>query len=466
MARSFASQAECFADQRIKDRLEFGPFWPKRAFQSGVAVRQPMNLVVFEDLFTDQLHPINTGRPTYAISVASFRLLDWLRKLDGHLVGWLRPYLLPIQAADFPDVDRQLDRRQDWSLLINARIVPSPAAYRVIEKVCKRQAPCVMHGDDEVLLALLPTSYLSSLGNLDTADVMAGTSFGNEVLRRLIATVDPPAQSLPKQLDTFRHPHELVQYQLKIVNESLQYRLDQGTYQQLLDGLFVGTNVQLPRDFVVNAKAGPVLIDDAASIGPYTYFAGPVYIGSRAKVIEHASIKDAVCLGHTTKVGGEVEASIVEPYTNKQHHGFLGHSYVGSWVNLGAGTCNSDLKNTYGEVKMEYSYGKVNTGSQFVGCIVGDYAKSAINTSIFTGKIIGTCSMVYGFVTTNVPSFVNYARHFGQVTEMAPAVMVATQARMFARRQVQQRPCDIELIHAMHERTRKERLLSEEPLSL
>jgi len=144
----------------------------------------------------------------------------------------------------------------------------------------------------------------------------------------------------------------------------------------------------------------------------------------------------------------------------------LGHSYVGSWVNLGAGTCNSDLKNTYGEVKMEYAYGKVNTGSQFVGCLVGDYSKSAINTSIFTGKLIGVCSMVYGFVTTNVPSFVNYARHFGQVTEMGPNVMVATQARMFARRQVTQRDCDIQLIHDMHERTRRERLLSEEPLSL
>ena len=70
------------------------------------------------------------------------------------------------------------------------------------------------------------------------------------------------------------------------------------------------------------------------------------------------------------------------------------------------------MKNTYGEVKMEYAYGKINTGSQFVGCIIGDYSKRAINTSIFTGKLIGSCSMVYGFVTTNVPSFVNYARHF------------------------------------------------------
>ena len=118
-------------------------------------------------------------------------------------------------------------------------------------------------------------------------------------------------------------------------------------------------------------------------------------------------------------------ASIVEPYTNKQHHGFLGHSYLGSWINLGAGTCNSDLKNTYGTVNMEYHGRKVATGMQFIGCIMGDYAKTAINTGIFTGKTVGTCSMLYGFVTTNVPSFVNYARSFGQVTELPVEVMVA-----------------------------------------
>jgi glucose-1-phosphate thymidylyltransferase len=209
-----------------------------------------------------------------------------------------------------------------------------------------------------------------------------------------------------------------------------------------------------------------VLLDAGATVGPYCFLRGPAYLGPNSKIIEHSAIKDAVSLGHTTKIGGEVEASIVEPYTNKQHHGFLGHSYLGSWINLGAGTCNSDLKNTYGPVKMEYRGEQVSTGMQFVGCIMGDYAKSAINTGIFTGKTVGCCSMMYGFVTTNVPSFVNYARLFGQVTELPPEVMVATQQRMFTRRSVEQRPCDIALIHAMYDLTRHERQLAGEPLAL
>jgi glucose-1-phosphate thymidylyltransferase len=103
---------------------------------------------------------------------------------------------------------------------------------------------------------------------------------------------------------------------------------------------------------------------------------------------------------------------------------------------------------------------------QFLGCIVGDYAKSAINTGIFTGKTVGACSMLYGFVTTNVPSFVNYARSFGQVTEASVEIVVKTQARMFARSNVEQRPCDIQLLYDMYELTRHERQIAGEPLSL
>ena len=152
-------------------------------------------------------------------------------------------------------------------------------------------------------------------------------------------------------------------------------------------------------------------------VADFTYLVGPVHVGARSRIIERASLKEHVCIGETCKIGGEVEASIIESYTNKQHHGFLGHSWVGSWVNLGAGTSNSDLKNTYGEVRLEYPHRRVETGMQFLGCIIGDYAKSAINTSIFTGKIIGVSSMLYGFVGSNVPSFCNYARSFGQITE-------------------------------------------------
>jgi UDP-N-acetylglucosamine diphosphorylase / glucose-1-phosphate thymidylyltransferase / UDP-N-acetylgalactosamine diphosphorylase / glucosamine-1-phosphate N-acetyltransferase / galactosamine-1-phosphate N-acetyltransferase len=108
----------------------------------------------------------------------------------------------------------------------------------------------------------------------------------------------------------------------------------------------------------------------------------------------------------------------------------------------------------------------VPTGMQFVGCFLGDYSKTAVNTGIFTGKTVGVCSMVYGYVTTNVPSFTNYARSFGQLTESPVDVAVSVQARMFARRGVAQRPCDVQLLHDLYELTRGERAQFGEPLSI
>jgi glucose-1-phosphate thymidylyltransferase len=290
---------------------------------------------------------------------------------------------------------------------------------------------------------------------------------GKQSLAEQIAELSllEPASALP----LLRYPHDVLRFHLESMSDHLAERIASGEYEQLQDGVFVAPGAKLGPYVVADTKSGPILLEEDASIGPYCYLQGPVWVRPRSRVLEHAAIKDKVVLGATTKIGGEVEASIIEPYTNKQHHGFLGHSYLGSWINLGAGTCNSDLKNTYGTVKMQYGGEKIATGMQFVGAVIGDYSKSAINTGIFTGKTIGVCSMVYGFVTTNVPSYVNYARLFGQVTATPVEVMVATQARMFARRNVEQRPCDIQLLHDMFDLTRGERELGSvppEPLSL
>ncbi|MEE9161772.1 MAG: hypothetical protein V3U35_02275, partial [Candidatus Neomarinimicrobiota bacterium] len=128
--------------------------------------------------------------------------------------------------------------------------------------------------------------------------------------------------------------------------------------------------------------------------------------GANCKV-KPASYLAEVTLGPVCKVGGEIEESIMQGYTNKQHDGFLGHAYLGSWVNLGAGTTNSDLKNNYGEVKVTVNDRVVNTGSRFVGLFMGDHAKSAIGTLFYTGTRVGVAANVFGdpLPPKVVPSF-------------------------------------------------------------
>lgn len=340
-------------------------------------------------------------------------------------------------------------------MLLNARLVPRVATREKLRAWINSKQPGIVQQDGKLIAAMLPPGRRPPSPKVPYDEWL------------LFLDSLQPSPELPLRAETYdiiEYPHDVVRFNLEIIHENLESRLASGRYKEIRDGLFAAGKISLGENVVIDASGGPIVVEEGATIGPFCFLRGPAYLGRNVKVIEHSAIKDAVSLGHTTKIGGEVEATIIEPYSNKQHHGFLGHSYLGSWINLGAGTSNSDLKNTYGTVKMEYPNGRVATNMQFIGSIFGDYSKTAINTGIFTGKTIGVCSMLYGFVTTNVPSFVNYARLFGQVTELPPDVMISTQQRMFQRRHVEQTPADIQLIHDMYLLTQEERQLTGEPL--
>lgn len=410
-----------------------------------------MSLLIFEDALVSQLTPITSARAACCITVGSYRLVDLLHQLDAELVAWLRPYLRGLYSLDHPELkqvdDESLPAERGPKLVLNARTTPSIDNLRTIERMLAQpgEPTGIVWSGDQVAAIVRPNwTWEAIRGAVDT---------GIESL--LLSAHALPRLDYPLQLMTY--PHEVIAANMQSIGANLEHRLANGEYRQLQDGVFLADGAKLGQYVLTETDSGPIVIDHQASVGPYTLLRGPIYIGPKARILEHAAIKDAVSLGHTTKIGGEVEASVVEPYSNKQHHGFLGHSYLGSWINLGAGTCNSDLKNTYGTVNMEYPFGKSATGMQFLGCVMGDYSKTAINTGIFTGKVIGVCSMMYGFVTSNVPSFVNYARLFGQMTTLPPEVMIATQQRMFSRRKVEQRPCDMQLMHDMYRLTQNER---------
>ncbi len=419
-----------------------------------------MSIVVFEDGQCDALSPITCGRLAATITCGSLRLIDLLGRLSHRCFGVSRPYLRAIQQLDFPLLEdpevADVSMVDKPMLLLNARTVPSISNFFTLRELLasKPLEPLVVWDREQIAAVVAPDVSLVELkeGGLD-------------VIERVLKQASLWQRSV-HVLDTFQLPHEVIAQNMKIIGANLEERLRWSEWTEREAGVFLAPKVEIGAHVLFESHDGPIVIDEGAKIGPYTLLRGPLYIGKRCKILEHAAIKDKVSLGHTTKIGGEVEASVVEPYTNKQHHGFLGHSYLGSWINLGAGTCNSDLKNTYGTVNMDYSFGKVATGMQFLGCIMGDYSKTAINTGIFTGKVIGVCSMMYGFVTSNVPSFVNYARLFGQMATLPPDVMIATQWRMFSRRQVEQRECDQKLIQDMYRLTQSDRDRFGDALSL
>ena len=157
---------------------------------------------------------------------------------------------------------------------------------------------------------------------------------------------------------------------------------------------------------IIDASEGPVIVDDDALLDIGCLIKGPSYIGKGTTVNPGAKLKD-VAIGPYCKVGGEIEHSTFLGYSNKQHDGYIGHSYIGEWVNLGANTNNSDLKNNYSSVRVKIFDEEIDTGELFIGCLIGDYTKTAISTMINTGTYIGMGCNIFGegFHEKYIPNF-------------------------------------------------------------
>jgi UDP-N-acetylglucosamine diphosphorylase / glucose-1-phosphate thymidylyltransferase / UDP-N-acetylgalactosamine diphosphorylase / glucosamine-1-phosphate N-acetyltransferase / galactosamine-1-phosphate N-acetyltransferase len=173
--------------------------------------------------------------------------------------------------------------------------------------------------------------------------------------------------------------------------------------------IFVHPSATISPTAVLDAEGGPIVIDEHAVVRPGAIVIGPVYVGPHASVLERALIRPNTSIGPYCKVAGEVGGVIFQGYSNKAHDGYLGDSWVGEWVNFGAGTTNSNLLNTYDQVIARASPGGPNerTGEQFLGAIVGDHVKFAIMSRLMTGSVLHTGSMFAqsAAVSGCVPSF-------------------------------------------------------------
>ncbi|MBN2537782.1 hypothetical protein JXB37_05850, partial [candidate division WOR-3 bacterium] len=146
---------------------------------------------------------------------------------------------------------------------------------------------------------------------------------------------------------------------------------------------------------VISTETGPVFIDRDAEVRPGSFVEGPCFVGA-GSVVDGAKVRPGCSFGPGCRIGGEVEACVFQGFANKHHDGFLGHSFVGEWVNLGAGTTNSDLKNAYQPVSVTQRGRATGTGLLKAGCFFGDHAKAAIGSLFNTGAVVGTFANWFG----------------------------------------------------------------------
>jgi len=186
---------------------------------------------------------------------------------------------------------------------------------------------------------------------------------------------------------------------------------------------------------VFDARHGPVVIESGAEIRAGTRLEGPLWIGANAHVL--GGPVRASAIGPRVNVRGEVSSCVFLGYANKAHDGFVGHSVIGRWANLGAGTITSNLKNTYGRVRLEVATTVLETDLQFLGSLIGDHAKTAIGTLLSTGTVIGTGASVFDAVRAPkyVPPFA-WGGGAGNGARMTRDGFVKVAGRVLPRRDV------------------------------
>ncbi|QOJ13825.1 MAG: hypothetical protein HRU75_03835 [Planctomycetia bacterium] len=349
-----------------------------------------IGVVLFEDGAFERLLPLTWLRPAHDLMLGTRTLAARWRRVAGTIVrAELGGSTIDAGACDSgPD---------GAVVLVNGRLIAPGGADSCIAPA----AGTKWTRGEVVLAAAVPAGRVGEL------------SHGMSGVQRVCAALrEAPA---PAGLELIDHPWQLALRNAEQIRRDfaafyraeLSGRVRAGAHLVATERIFVGADADIRPGAVLDAEAGPVIVERGALVQSNAVLEGPCFVGAGSIVRAGASIREGTTIGPVCKVGGEVEASILHGYANKQHDGFLGHSYVCPWVNLGADTVTSDLKNTYGTIRVFLNGVGVETGERFVGSIIGDHAKAGIGTILPTGCVVGVAANIFtpGSVPKFVPSF-------------------------------------------------------------
>jgi len=419
-----------------------------------------VNLCLYEDPEVALFGPHALLRPVFALRCGIFSLIEKLIRAfpDAPLVLVVRPELEDLVRVLYPTAQVG-EPPEEETLFVNGRL-------------------CMT--DDEVLhfLAASPTEASFMTNGVLFAAKVAAKRVAHAARHLRAGNPEQAFEDLrfPAEVNAFlaRSAADLIRWSPRQIVQDFRSAFQPGTVRGTVEAgvhvtqpeaLHVARGARVQSGAVLNAEMGPILVQENATVEPLTYIEGPAVIGERTVVKAGARIRGGSSIGPVCKVGGEIEASVFQGYSNKQHDGFLGHSYVGEWVNLGADTNNSDLKNNYGEVRFfrsaaAFREGKgEGSGQKFLGLTVGDFTKTGIGTSFTTGCVVGIGCNLFGteLMPAYVPSFVWGSP--GSFVEHRVDGMIETAARAMERRKVELRVELDSLVRQAFDDSKKDRAL-------
>ncbi len=339
-----------------------------------------MNYILFDGNVRNQLLPFTFTRPVADIRVGILTI----REKWEHMLGFTTTTVTEDYLSEkYPFLE--LER----NIFINASFLPSENLVNAIKELEENQA---------VFLDDKPIAFFTTEGQEVDFETFEITQYQADDILRIEHTWD----IFSKNGEAIKRDFEM------LTKDRKSQPIPEAVWASHPENIFIEEGAQLPL-CSLNASEGPIYIGKDAEIMEACSVRGPFALCEHATLKMGAKIYSNTTIGPHSKVGGEVNNSVIFGYSNKGHDGFLGNSVVGEWCNLGADTNNSNLKNNYAEVRLwDYeTEGFARTGLQFCGLMMGDHSKCGINTMFNTGTVVGVSANIFGsgFPRNFVPSF-------------------------------------------------------------
>jgi UDP-N-acetylglucosamine diphosphorylase/glucosamine-1-phosphate N-acetyltransferase len=386
-----------------------------------------MNYIFFDDKAWNTLLPLTYTRPTAEIRIGILTISEkWKKHLDGTFSYLTQDYL----SEKYPlCIESQ-------NILINGSVCPTNKLIEAIDKLDDNSF--LTQGDLLIAAKISSTEFKSFLSNPEKIKTIA---FEGTIL------------SISFPWEIFKYNGEAIVSDFELITKGrVSQPLGETNRAICPENIFIeeGATILFA---TFNASTGPIYIGKDAEVMEGSIVRGPFALCEHSGLKMAAKIYGPTTIGPYSKVGGEINNSVIFGYSNKAHDGFLGNSVLGEWCNLGADTNNSNLKNNYEEVKL-WSYPEERfkkTGLQFCGLVMGDHSKSGINTMFNTGTVVGVSSNIFGdgFPRNFIPSFSWGGA--GGFQQYAPNKAIEVAEKVYARRELQLTEIDKNILKHIHE---------------
>lgn len=347
------------------------------------------HIILFEESNTiERLNPLILMRPVAELRVGLYTVLEkWQKLLPGNKYYiQTREYLQKLLDENIDSKNCPDSTERIW---INSQVLPNIEISRSVLELKNGEKIYNMGR----LVATMTTNLEPSFFN---------QTIGSEPDNSEVKWINYPWELVEINGEAIRDDLSLARKDKIFINP---LKLDKNWINP--EEIYIDKTARVYPSVVINAEKGPVIIDVDSTIFPFTYIEGPAFIGKNATLKAHTKIYGDTTIGPVCKVAGEISNSILHSYVNKQHEGFLGSSYLSPWVNLGADTNISNLKNNYSSIKVAINNESIDTGLTFAGLYAGDHAKSGINTMFNTGTVLGCFANIFGgdYPDKFIPSF-------------------------------------------------------------